>query len=137
MSEENTKEGRFMCVVTALIKNKTNNKYLIIKHANSGKWQLPGGRMKQGEEILEAMNREVFEETGLKDINPIKLLQAWHGYRKEIIPENEIILITFLCENDSEEVVLSEEHSEFKWEEKEYLEEILDHERFHSIIIDL
>jgi 8-oxo-dGTP diphosphatase len=110
---------------------------LIIKHADSGKWQLPGGRMKQGEEILEAINREVFEETGLKDINTIKLLQAWHGYRKEIIPENEIILITFLCENESEEVVLSEEHSEFKWEEKKFLEEILDHERFHSIIIDL
>jgi 8-oxo-dGTP diphosphatase len=137
MSENNEKEGRFMCVITALIKNRLNHKYLIIKHSESGKWQLPGGRMKQGEEILEAMNREVFEESGLKDINPVRLVQAWHGYRREIKPENEIILITFLCENDSETIVLSEEHSEYKWIEKEYLEEILDHERFHSIIIDL
>jgi 8-oxo-dGTP diphosphatase len=39
---------------------------LIVKARNKGHWQLPGGRIKPGETPVEAVVREVREETGLR-----------------------------------------------------------------------
>ena len=48
-----------------------NGKILIIKRStdsktNAGKWELPGGKVDQGESFDQALIREVCEETNLK-----------------------------------------------------------------------
>ena len=48
-----------------------NNKILILKRStesktNPGKWELPGGKVDQGESFDQALIREVYEETQLK-----------------------------------------------------------------------
>ena len=55
-----------------------NGKVLLLK-CNEDKrgWDLPGGHIKEDENSLQALRREVFEETGLQIINP-KII---HGYR--------------------------------------------------------
>lgn len=52
-----------------------NNKVLIIQRASGEEylpnfWEVPSGKVDIGETLLEALSREIFEETGLKDICP-------------------------------------------------------------------
>ena len=71
---------------------------------------LPGGRIRFGESPIEALRREVGEETGL-EIAPIAPLQVWHYVQ----PQFQLVGIDYLCEYKSGEVVLSDEHDEFRW----------------------
>ena len=79
-------------------------------------WDLPKGHIEKGEDILETVKREIFEETGLKDINftgefkeTIKYFFKWEG-------KNILKFVTFyLTETKTKEVKISEEHVGFKW----------------------
>ena len=42
-----------------------NEKILMIKAKQHGKWELPGGGIELGETIKEGLEREVYEETGI------------------------------------------------------------------------
>ncbi len=44
-----------------------NKKVFIIHHKKSGLWLSPGGHLDKGEALLEALNREVNEELGVRD----------------------------------------------------------------------
>ncbi|WP_164120986.1 NUDIX hydrolase [Sharpea azabuensis] len=62
------KEGQYMLYVLALIENK--GKYLITRRTldkkwAAGQWEIPGGGVSAGETSMQALQREVSEETGL------------------------------------------------------------------------
>ena len=44
----------------------SRRKILMTRRQDNGQWCLPGGRMEPGESAAEAVEREVFEETGLR-----------------------------------------------------------------------
>ncbi len=55
-----------------------DDQILLIKRANppqAGKWSLPGGRVEPGETLLDAVTREVLEETGIA-IDVVRFLEA-------------------------------------------------------------
>lgn len=53
--------------VVAIIKYK--NKYLLEKRSDCPKWGFIGGKVKIEEDIISALRREVFEETGIEIYN--------------------------------------------------------------------
>lgn len=80
-------------------------------------WDGPGGQAKPGESLLEALKREVFEETGLRirKALPIKILN---------IPRQDTDYLIFLCTAPQGKVILSREHVSFKWVDLKTLQEI-------------
>lgn len=79
-----------------------------------GKWDVPGGRIKSDEPLLEGLVREIKEESGL-EVTPGKVLGAYDGFpeiRNEVC---HIIRVYFLCEATSDEVVLSSDHDKYDW----------------------
>lgn len=76
-----------------------------------GAWDLPGGRLSQGESPFLGLKRETLEETGL-DIeihNPLKV----HHFTRE--DGQQITMLVFVCSTQSTAVQLSEEHTAFEW----------------------
>jgi 8-oxo-dGTP pyrophosphatase MutT (NUDIX family) len=88
------------------------------KYANE--WDLPGGHLKENENMLSGLKREVFEETGLKIREPIffKSLENLHF---------------FTAFYDSQPVKLSHEHTNFKFFEKNNLDP---NEKFQKICLE-
>ena len=86
--------------VGALIKR--NDEILIVKRGNEpgkGLWSVPGGLVETGETLIEAVKREIKEETGLK-IKVLKLIDVLENIVRD---ENgkvrfHYVLIDFLAE---------------------------------------
>ncbi|MDP9195561.1 MAG: NUDIX hydrolase [Pseudomonadota bacterium] len=77
------------------------------------KWDLPGGTLETGESPVQALTREIREETGLTvDIGPLV-----HVYNNMIqFPERQGLQMVFLARYTGGEIRLnSGEHSEYLW----------------------
>ena len=101
--------------VKILMKNN-EGKYLMmlrsaIKYPEAGaKWEIPGGRIDPGSQLIDNLKREVKEETGLEIIGEQKLIAAQDILR----PNKHIVRLTYIGEGNGE-VKLSDEHTEYKW----------------------
>ena len=93
----------------------------------AGTWENIGGGMHFGEDFEQALKREFLEEVGLT-IRVKELLYASTFFTNST---RQIIILVFLCETDSTEVVLSSEHEQFLWATKEEAVTLL-----HRAIID-
>jgi len=119
MNEASEQEGKFMVAVGAMIEHAFSKKILLLRRAETadylpGIWEDLMGRMKQFEEPEEALRREVREETGL-EIEILKPLTVYHDFRGARAAENEWVGITYWCKARSERVVISEEHTAYRW----------------------
>lgn len=81
---------------------------------NTGRYQSPGGRVNMGEPFMDALKREVMEETGLEIevVRPI-FVGEWFPVIKGV--KNQIVAIFYICKPLSTDVRLSEEHDAFAW----------------------
>jgi phosphatase NudJ len=112
-------------VVGALIVSK--GKILLLKEnhlPDRGKWNIPAGKLDYGENPIDAVKREVFEEAGLK-FTPKAILGLHSIHRKDVPGENSsthVIRVVFTGDFSGElssvhgEVIDGEpEISEFAW----------------------
>lgn len=94
------------------------------KHAVDGQLGLdfPGGKYRWGKTITEELKREVKEETNLK-IKIGKPFITWTDDNYKHHGRNaSAFLVGYLCEYDSGEIRLSNEHDYFEWvDEKDYI----------------
>src|SRR5262245_48152434 len=86
---------------------------LLIKSPRYGDWEFPGGQVEEGETIPHALEREVFEETGIV-IRVKSLVGIYSNTRKP-----SIVNIDFICEYISGEPKTSVESIEVKWIDRE------------------
>jgi 8-oxo-dGTP diphosphatase len=101
---------RHIVVVGALVRN-SEERLLLIRHHRRG-WEIPQGRVEEGEGLLDALSREVREETGV-EIEPGPLA-AIHS---KLTPPSALIL-TFLATATGGEPTPSEESPEVSWVEE-------------------
>ena len=70
---------------------------------NDKGWDLPGGHIRQGENVVSALTREIFEETGLT-ISERDITSMIMRHKRK----------TFFCtELPHDDIVLSDEHTEY------------------------
>jgi bis(5'-nucleosidyl)-tetraphosphatase len=97
------------------INENVDIEYLILNYS-FGHWDFPKGNIESGETEIETIKREVFEETGIDDINIITDFrqQISYKYRKKSRLVNKSV-IYHLAETKSKQVVLSFEHNDYIW----------------------
>ena len=54
-----------LVVVVYAIARDRSGRVLLVRRADDGNWELPGGRVEVGETMSAAVRREVFEEAGI------------------------------------------------------------------------
>jgi 8-oxo-dGTP diphosphatase len=74
-------------------------------------WDIPGGRLDLGEDPIKGVEREAEEEIGI-DIDILLPIEIQHFTRDD---GQIITMIIFLCKPLTDDIKLSEEHTEFKW----------------------
>ena len=103
--------------VGALIYNPKGEVLMIETYKWSHHWGIPGGKIKGGEAALDAVVREVREETGLA-LDPAKIRFA--GVQDCIEPPEffkkaHFLLLTYTAQADADAVTLNEEADRFRW----------------------
>jgi 8-oxo-dGTP pyrophosphatase MutT (NUDIX family) len=105
--------------VILVVSNGKQIRYLLL-HYGWGHWGFPKGNIEAEESALQAAIREAEEETGLTNfflIDGFKEKIEYHYRRNKKLVHKEVTY--FLAETTTEEdtVVLSHEHTGFKWVE--------------------
>tara|TARA_Y100000031_G_C8186147_1_gene369045 strand:- start:56 stop:487 length:432 start_codon:yes stop_codon:yes gene_type:complete len=106
------KEKSAGCV---LYRKDNEIKYLIL-HYESGHWDFPKGHIEENETEQDTINREVEEETGIKDLTILPNFKEKISYffkqNGELISKE---VIFYLAKTDQEAVKLSHEHIGYIW----------------------
>ncbi len=112
--------GKYIGGVAAVITRRVDGRYLLLQrspHKDYAQsiWEPVTGRLEQGEGFIDALYREVREETGLS-IQPSLILGTTHFYRGSKLPENELIGVVFLCQPVEQDFIhLNPEHTRYLW----------------------
>ena len=105
-----------IATVGALIVNPEGKLLMIRTYKWSNLWGIPGGKIKGGESSLDAVKREVMEETGLA-ISDIKFVMVQDCiYSKEFYKPAHFLLLNYFAKTDANrEVILNDESDEYRW----------------------
>ncbi|MBU4246105.1 MAG: NUDIX domain-containing protein [Nanoarchaeota archaeon] len=102
-------------IVGALIFNTIGKLFLMKSHKWGGNYVIPGGHIELGESAVNALKREIKEETGL-DIFDIEFI----GIQEFIFDpafwkKRHFVFMDYACKTDSRDVTLNSEGQEFGW----------------------
>lgn len=108
-----------LVTVGALIINKSTllkNKFLLIKTDKwNGLWGIPGGKVNYKETLINALKREIFEETHLKIYN-IKFITFFEAIEdKNFYKKNHMILFNYLAFTKNTNIKLNNEIQDYIW----------------------
>ena len=110
-------EIRLQVGVKIFLKNKEGRFLLMRRNAEkygktNGSWDIVGGRIDPGTNLMENLRREVKEETGLEILSVPKLLHA-----QDIIPNTEkhVVRLTYIGDTEGEPILDTTENTEYKW----------------------
>lgn len=108
-------------LVTRCFVKRGDNQLLLIKRAladnhNAGQWEVPGGKLEKGQDLTQAQEREVLEETGLL-IEPFRQMGTFESF---LIPDGKYKDLTYVALFGVTNLIggrlrLSSEHCDAKW----------------------
>ncbi len=105
-------------VVAAIIQDELGN-FLCARRGEwkslPGKWEFPGGKAHDGEELTSALIREIKEELSVE----IKVVREF-----DRTITGDIELVCFVCDLVSEKPLSSTDHSELRWVSEKDLGEL-------------
>lgn len=84
----------------------TKDQHLVLVSKDNVKWQFPGGKPNKGENLLETLMREVFEETSLDVSNMKKDFFGYYEVSSEEKPSFLQVRYLVICDKNSKELKL-------------------------------
>ncbi len=101
--------------VGALVRNPEGRWLIVRTWKWKGRWGIPGGKVRRGETMEEALLREIYEETGLRIDSIRKVLEMESIDPPEFHRPAHMILVNYTATCDGAEVRLNDEAGEFRW----------------------
>ena len=94
--------------------------FLVMKRADNGLWNFPGGKVEPPENLEQAAARELMEESGI-DAHSTNVVQIFSNGTDD---GTTFIFVLFYADvNKDVEVTLNKEHTEYRWVTMEQFEE--------------
>ena len=108
-------------------------------------WSLPKGHIDAGETPLAAARREIYEETGVSELELVKELGSYQRYKIGLDGDDKAELktmIIFLFKTPQMDLQpIDPKHPEARWVDKEQVTELLTHPKdkdfFKQVLTDL
>ena len=131
-------EQKFHVGVKALILNEKNEILILKKSHKPYHWDLPGGRIKQGDDINTTLKKEIKEELGANEIEIISHFDVGLS-NLGVSDGNEklgLVLLVYRCRlGTKKKFSLNAEHTEYKWVSVDEAKKLLS-TKFHKAFID-
>ncbi|MGD0877861.1 MAG: NUDIX domain-containing protein [Anaerolineales bacterium] len=112
------KEGKLRLGCSAVLLGNERQTVLLTRRSDNSQWCLPGGMINAGESVAEGCEREVFEETGLKD-RVVRLTGVYSNpNRLTIYPDGNkafVIVLSFEAELIGGKLGLSDETTDVRF----------------------
>ncbi len=122
--------------VGALILNDRDQLLIVKTHKWRGNYTIPGGHVELGEHLLEALEREIREETGLVLQEAEFICYQEFVFDECFWEERHFIFFDYLCRVKPGEVRLNDEAEDYLWVDLDRVEDFpIDDYLRHSLDI--
>mgnify|MGYP001122908961 CR=1 FL=1 len=112
-------QPKHVLVASGLVRN-TEDQLLLVKHHIRG-WELPQGRVEEGEGLMFALSREILEETGVT-ISHAKLAVIWSK-----VSTPAAVIFCFIARHASGTLQPSAETPEVIWCDEQQARQLIRH----------
>ncbi len=115
-----------------VVTNSEGKVLVVSQHGTS--WSLPKGHIDPGEDALGAARREIYEESGIRDLEFVRELGSYERHKIGMNggdDRSELKVITMFLFRTSEKLLkpVDSDNPEAKWVEKSKVARLLTHEK--------
>lgn len=108
----------------------SESKILLVRHAERG-WEIPGGYVNTGEDLITALHREIKEETGT-DVSIGQLAGIHQNIQVESPEIPTKVIFDFMTKTKGGQLKTSHEHLEVKWFTRDEVLNKITHPVYHD-----
>lgn len=115
--------------IKGIVYNPYKNEVLFIRRNEDLKWEVPGGELESNNHIEMSLLKRIKENIGLS----VELESLEYAKLCGDLSHPSHLILMYICTTPNEDVILSLEHSEYRWKE---LDELLSWEHLEDYYRD-
>lgn len=97
--------------------------FLLVKAGKKNYWEFPKGKQEEGESELETLKREIFEETGVVNL---EIIDDFRFSYYIDLPNQKREIIYYLAKFKDDKIVISDEHADYILDDYEKTKSLLE-----------